>query len=102
MEQDHGKTSDARDQQLPTWRLEDTCVRLDEIVERAVKQGPQIVARHGKDEAVIVSVAEWRRLVANRDLPSFKDVLLSPEPKWDDFASTRRSFKHRAPPDLED
>jgi prevent-host-death family protein len=43
-----------------SWTVADAKARLSEVIERA-QLDPQIITRHGKPSAVIVSAAEWAR-----------------------------------------
>jgi prevent-host-death family protein len=42
------------------WTVADAKARLSEVIERA-QTDPQIITRHGKPSAVIVSAEEWAR-----------------------------------------
>ena len=44
------------------WPLQEAKNKLSEVIDRAAKAGPQIVTRHGKRVAVIVSAREFDRL----------------------------------------
>lgn len=44
------------------WPLQEAKNRLSELIERAAKSGPQVVTRHGKRVAVIVSAREYDRM----------------------------------------
>lgn len=44
------------------WQIQEAKARFSEMVERALKEGPQTVTRHGKPVAVLVPVGEYRRL----------------------------------------
>ena len=57
------------------WKLQDAKARFSQIVDEAVKNGPQYVTRHGAETVVIVSVDEYEELMSSR--PSFKEFLLS-------------------------
>lgn len=48
------------------WPLAEAKSHLSEVVERAEREGPQRLTRHGKDAAFVVSVAQWKRLTARR------------------------------------
>ena len=48
-----------------SWTLADAKARLSEVVERA-QTDPQIITRHGKPSAVIVSAEEWARKTARK------------------------------------
>ena len=44
------------------WPLQEAKNKLSEVIDRATKGGPQVVTRHGKRVAVIVSAREFDRL----------------------------------------
>jgi antitoxin Phd len=44
------------------WQLQAAKQHFSELVERARRDGPQVVTKHGKDAVVVVSVEEYRRL----------------------------------------
>jgi prevent-host-death family protein len=44
-----------------TWNLASAKARFSEVISRAESKGPQIVTRHGRKVAVIVSAEEWER-----------------------------------------
>lgn len=44
------------------WPLQEARNKLSEVIDRAAKGGPQVVTRHGKRVAVIVSAREFDRL----------------------------------------
>ena len=44
------------------WQIQQAKARFSEMVERALKEGPQTVTRHGKAVAVLVPAEEYRRL----------------------------------------
>ncbi len=68
------------------WQVQDAKTRLSEVIERARSEGPQSITRHGKERAVVLSIEEYRSLVAQR--PDFKTYLLG-GPKVDDFSVDR-------------
>lgn len=45
------------------WQLQDAKNRFSEIVNKALRDGPQIVTRRGKKAVVIMSVEQYQRLV---------------------------------------
>lgn len=45
-----------------TWPLQDAKNRFSEVIEQALKHGPQTVTRRGKETAVILSVRDYRRM----------------------------------------
>ena len=60
--------------------------------ERAVSEGPQIIARRGSERAVVLSIEEYHRLVETR--PNLRDYLLG-GPKVDDFKVERSKDRGR-------
>jgi prevent-host-death family protein len=44
------------------WLLQDAKARFSELVRRVRSEGPQRVTVHGRDEVVIISAEEFRRL----------------------------------------
>ena len=44
------------------WSLQDAKARFSEVVRRAKTDGPQRVTLHGREEVVILSVEEYRRV----------------------------------------
>ena len=44
------------------WQLQEAKNRFSEVVEEALKRGPQWVTRHGREVVVIVSAEEYRRM----------------------------------------
>jgi len=83
-----------------TWQLQDAKARFSELIDKATSEGPQIVTRRGKEEAVVVSVAAFRDL-ERRARPGLKELLLSDEARTDDLAPPRRKHKWRKIPDLD-
>ncbi len=46
------------------WQLQTAKNNLSEVVDIAVRGEPQVITRHGKPVAVVLSIAEYRRLTA--------------------------------------
>jgi prevent-host-death family protein len=44
------------------WALQDAKARLSEVVRKAKTEGPQRITVHGREEVVVVSVEEYRRV----------------------------------------
>ena len=63
------------------WPLQDAKNRLSELVQRARKEGPQVVTLRGARAAVVLSAETFDQLMASR--PSLVDHLLS-GPAWPD------------------
>ena len=45
------------------WQLQDAKNRFSEIVNKALREGPQVVTRRGKKTVVIMSVEQYQSLV---------------------------------------
>jgi prevent-host-death family protein len=67
------------------WQMQTAKQKLSEVVDAAMREGPQFITRHGKDVAVVVSIDEYRKLRGEDD---FKAFLLS-GPSLDDLDLTR-------------
>jgi antitoxin Phd len=44
------------------WQIQDAKNKLSEVIARALKDGPQLITRHGEKAVVVVSYAEYERL----------------------------------------
>ncbi len=44
------------------WALQDAKARFSEVVRKAKAEGPQRITVHGREEVVVVSVEEYRRV----------------------------------------
>ena len=71
---------------MASWQVQDAKSHFSEVIERARSEGPQTITRHGAERAVVLSVEEYRRLVAHK--LNFRDHLLG-GPKFDDFTIER-------------
>ena len=47
---------------IRVWKLQDAKNRFSEVVECAMREGPQKVQRRGKDAVVIVSAAQYKKM----------------------------------------
>lgn len=45
-----------------TWQVYDAKARFSELLDAALKEGPQIVTRRGVETAVLVPIDEWKHL----------------------------------------
>ena len=43
-----------------SWQLQNAKQRFSELVERARREGPQLVTKHGREAVVVVSAEEYR------------------------------------------
>lgn len=45
-----------------TWQIQDAKNKLSEVIARALKQGPQLITKHGEKTVVVISYAEYEKL----------------------------------------
>lgn len=67
---------------MSTWPVQDAKARFSEFLEACMTDGPQLVTKRGTEAAVLLDVAEWRRLKQTAR-PSLKELLLAPEGRGD-------------------
>lgn len=67
---------------MNTWPVQDAKSRFSELLDTCVNEGPQVVTRRGAEMAVLVPIAEWKRL-NNQARASLKSLLLSNEGRID-------------------
>lgn len=79
---------------MSTWPVQDAKARFSELLDACVHDGPQLVTKRGAETAVLVDVAEWRRL-KQAARPSLKDLLLSPEGRGDTHVPARGGARRR-------
>lgn len=49
------------------WQLQEAKNKLSLVVDQACEQGPQVITRHGKDAAVVLSYEDYQALLRPRD-----------------------------------
>ena len=70
------------------WQIQQAKARFSEMVERARKEGPQTVTRHGKTIAVLLPVDEFRRLFGGAK--GLKDLLAAAPLESVEISRSRR------------
>ncbi|HEV2717282.1 MAG TPA: type II toxin-antitoxin system Phd/YefM family antitoxin [Terriglobales bacterium] len=81
---------------MTQWQVQDAKARFSELLDAALKNGPQVVTRRGIETAVLVPIDEWRRLRESAR-PSLKQLLLSPTPRFDIPIPQRGKLRRRLP-----
>lgn len=76
------------------WQLQDAKNRFSEVVQRACKEGPQVVTLRGERTAIVLSAKSYDELTAKR--PSLVDHLLS-GPDWPDDLVEAIARRSKAP-----
>jgi prevent-host-death family protein len=64
------------------WPVQDAKQRFSELIRTAHADGPQVVTRHGEEIAVVIDIADYRRLKG--ETAEFKDYLRA-GPAFDDL-----------------
>ncbi|MGQ4596675.1 type II toxin-antitoxin system prevent-host-death family antitoxin [Nocardia sp. R6R-6] len=68
------------------WPVQEAEQRFSELIRSATTDGPQVVTHHGEEIAVVIDIAEYRRL--RGEIVDFEDFLRS-EPGLEDLDLTR-------------
>lgn len=79
---------------MSTWSVQDAKARFSELLDACISEGPQVVTRRGSEAAVLVPVAEWRRLQAAAR-PSLKQLLMSDDARTDSLVPQRGKARRR-------
>jgi antitoxin Phd len=79
---------------MKTWPVQDAKARFSEFLEACIAEGPQMVTRRGVEAAVLVPVAEWRRMESTAR-PSLKQLLLSDAARTMTLTPTRGTARRR-------
>ena len=79
---------------LPIWPVQEAKARFSELLDTCMAQGPQMVTKRGAEAAVLVPVAQWRRLQSSAR-PSLKALLMSDEGRAELVLPERGSDQHR-------
>ncbi len=48
------------------WQLQEAKAQFSKVFDKAFTEGPQHVTRHGKDEAVLLPLKEYKRLLGTK------------------------------------
>jgi len=71
-----------------SWKLQDAKAKFSQVVDDALKIGPQYVTRRGQEAVVVLSVKEYKKITSTK--PPLKEFLLNC-PKMDsDFEFQRQ------------
>lgn len=61
-----------------SWTVADAKARLSEVVEKARRDGPQVITKNGRSTAVLVSIEEWEERKTARSGSLAEFLLASP------------------------
>jgi prevent-host-death family protein len=79
---------------MASWQVQDAKARFSELLDAAIRNGPQVVTRRGIETAVLVPIQEWRRM-QHSARPTLKDLLIGPGPRFENLIPERRRFRRR-------
>ncbi len=48
------------------WQLQEAKNKFSEVIEEAVRHGPQVITKHGVETAIVLSYAEYRKMLLGR------------------------------------
>ena len=51
---------------IRNWQLQEAKNKLSQVVEDAVRDGPQVITRHGVEVAIVLSFAEYQKMIASK------------------------------------
>jgi prevent-host-death family protein len=76
---------------MATWQVQEAKTRLSEVIERAEKEGPQTITKHGKAKAVVLSAEAYEKMQkqSKAEESNLIDFLLNSGPKFDEFEIER-------------
>lgn len=64
---------------IRSWQLQEAKNKFSQVVEDAVSDGPQIITKHGVEVAIVMSYAEYQKVIASKGKVSefFRDSPLA-------------------------
>ncbi len=71
-----------------SWTLQDAKAKFSQVVDDALKVGPQYVTRRGQEAVVVLSVKEYKKITSQK--PSLKQFLLNCPKMDNDFEFERK------------
>lgn len=82
-----------------TWQLQEAKNKFSEVVEEAIRNGPQVVTKRGIETAIVLSFEDYQKLLLNQqrlstffqqsplaDVADELDLSRDPRPARDDIA----------------
>lgn len=91
------KSAARRARKAPTgyWLLQDAKARFSELVRKVRSEGPQHVTVHGRDEVVVISAEDFRRLKGDKTGSELIKALQASPRREIDLAPTRGAMPVR-------
>lgn len=79
---------------MKIWTIKDAKSQFSQLLNTCLNKGPQVISRHEVETAVLVPIAEWKRLNQSA-LPSLKALLLAENNRIDLTLPVRGLAKRR-------
>jgi prevent-host-death family protein len=89
------KSPPSRSQASGSWLLQDAKARFSELVRRVKAEGPQRVTVHGREEVVVISAHEFRRLKGERTGAALVQAMQASPSRELELAPSRSSMPVR-------
>ena len=78
------------------WSAREARARFNELLAACETHGPQIVTKRGVETAVLLPIAQWRKL-EEMAKPDLKELLLAPEARTEELTPPRVKRLRRTP-----
>ena len=80
---------------IQTWQLQEAKNKFSRVVHNAVASGPQIITKYGVEVAIVLSYAEYQRMIASRGSLStfFRNSPLAGTDLMDLVEGSHRAFE---------
>lgn len=82
------------------WPVQDAKMRFSELLDTVLAEGPQIVTKRGVETAVLLPIAQWRRM-ERMTRPDLKELLLASEARTETLTPPHQQRRRRAPLEME-
>jgi antitoxin Phd len=81
--------------QVKSWKAREARAKFSELVREALKDGPQVITRNGKEKVVVVSLEQWQT-VQRAATERMREVLIE-GPRFDLKLPNRMNWRFRRP-----
>ena len=84
---------------MKSWEEQNAKRQFSKLLDEVLKNGPQLIMRHGVAIAVLLPIAEWKRM-HQLSRAGLKALLLAPSMRVPALAVDRHNRRRRPPIDL--
>ena len=71
-----------------TWPVREARQNFRKLIERAEREGPQVITDHGMERAVLISIEKYRSLAAEQS--NMIEFLMGAGPRFDELPGIER------------